>query len=422
MEITIRPNQKAQEEFLKDFASKECLYLGGFGSGKSYSLYRKHLILHMMNSCPSLVVAPTYSDLFRVSVSNIEAALNEWGIKFSTFPNGKGALKFPYIEVLDNPIYLISGSEPHRLVGFEVACAAVDECARVKSSSIPMNDVPNLIRSRIRHPKAKKKQINWATTPEGTDSWCYSDFVENITPERRIYVGSTVYNSALPKDYIDSLQSSYSSKLQAAYLHGQFINASANLQFWAFDRKYVTNDDYVKDDEGKAFVGIDENISPLTMLYGRYTKDKIHFKGEVSISDNANVMQLITRYNSDDKKFDLFGDSSINRRNTIGDRFVDIFIREMRNRGYSITDRVNRQNYDVFTSAECVNKCFEDGKIRINPNCKLLIKDLENAEYKKGTLDTLKGDKDPHRGDVCRYVVYSIFRPGKGLSGFNLSL
>jgi hypothetical protein len=33
MEINISPNQKAQEEFLSDFTSKECLYLSGFGGG-----------------------------------------------------------------------------------------------------------------------------------------------------------------------------------------------------------------------------------------------------------------------------------------------------------------------------------------------------------------------------------------------------
>lgn len=420
MEINIVPNQVAQSNFLTDYSSKECLYLGGYGSGKSYSLYRKHLVLHMKNLCSSLIVAPTYSDLFRVSVPNIQSALDEWGIKYKTFPNGQGALKFPYIELFDNPIYLISGAEPQRLVGFEVSCAAVDECARVTSSDIPMNDVPNLIRARIRHPKATLKQINWATTPEGTNSWCYRDFVENKTPERSIYIGSTVKNSALPQDYIESLKSSYSSKLQDAYLHGQFINASANLQFWAFDRKYVTATPNVSFNEGKAFVGIDENVSPLSMLYGRYTKDKIWFAGEVQIKDNANVLQLTTRYSSDDKRFDLFGDSSINRRNTVGERFIDVFLKEMRSKGYQVTDKVNKANFDVFSSAECCNNCLEKDKVRISPNCKQLIKDLENAAYKPGTLDTLKGTHDPHTADIFRYCIFSEFRPGTSIKNFNL--
>jgi phage terminase large subunit len=420
MEINIRPNQVAQSDFLSDFSSKECMYLGGYGSGKSYSLYRKHLVLHMKNATPSLIVAPTYSDLFRVSVPNLQSALDEWGIRYKTFPNGQGALKFPYIDLFDNPIYLISGAEPHRLVGFEVGCAGVDECARLGSSDIPMLDVPNLIRARIRHPKATIKQINWATTPEGTNSWCYRDFIENKTKERSIYIGSTVKNNALPQDYIESLKSSYSSRLQDAYLHGQFINASANLQFWAFDRKYVTSSDFVAPNEGKAFIGIDENVSPLSMLWGRYTKDRMWFAGEVQIKDNANVLQLTGRYSSDDKRFDLFGDSSINRRNTIGERFIDVFIKEMKSKGYQITDRVNKANFDIFSSAECVNNCFEKNRIRIHPNCKQLIKDLENAQYKPGTLETLKSNgADPHMGDIIRYCVFSEFRPGTSLVSTN---
>jgi phage terminase large subunit len=415
MEIKIRPNQEPQERFLKDFTSKECLYLGGYGSGKSWSLYRKHLVLHMKNLSPSLVVAPTYSDLFRVSVPSLQSALDEWGVSYKTFPNGQGSLKFPYIDLFDNPIYLISGAEPQRLVGFEVSSIAVDECARVSSNDIPMLDVPNLIRARLRHPKGVIKQLNFATTPEGTNSWCYRDFVENKTPERSLYIGSTLNNKALPKDYIESLQSSYSSKLQEAYLHGQFINSSANLQFWAFDRKYVTGTPNVLPNEGKAFVGIDENVSPLSMLYGRYTKDKIWFENEVQIKDNANVLQLSSRYNSSDKRFDLFGDASINRRNTIGERFIDVFLKDMRSKGFIVTDRVNKANFDVFSSAECVNNCFEKNRIRVHPNCKQLIKDLENASYKPGTLDTLKGQFDPHLGDVIRYVIFTEFRPNQGI-------
>jgi len=33
MQINIKPNQVAQSDFLRDFTSKECLYLSGFGGG-----------------------------------------------------------------------------------------------------------------------------------------------------------------------------------------------------------------------------------------------------------------------------------------------------------------------------------------------------------------------------------------------------
>jgi hypothetical protein len=413
MDIEITTNQPAQTAFMRDFTSKECLYLSGFGGGKTWAGSRKLLCLHFKNQCPSLAVAPTYGDLFRIVVPAIQQALDEWRIPYKTYPNGNGSKKYPFIEVLGNDILLLSGDSPERMVGFEVGAIWSDESARLKSSDIPMLDVPTLIRGRLRHPKASCKQILYTSTPEGTNCFLYRDFVENKTEERSIYIGSTVHNSALPQDYIESLKSSYSSRLQDAYLHGQFINASANLQFWAFDRKYVTSEPSIKENEGKAFIGIDENVSPLSMLYGRYTKDRIWFAGEVQIKDNANVLQLTGRYSSDDKRFDLFGDSSINRRNTVGERFVDVFLKEMRNKGYQVTDKVNKANFDVFSSAECVNNCFEKNKIRISPNCKQLIKDLENAQYKPGTLETLKANgADPHLGDITRYVIFSEFRPG----------
>jgi hypothetical protein len=62
-----------------------------------------------------------------------------------------------------------------------------------------------------------------------------------------------------------------------------------------------------------------------------------------------------------------------------------------------------------------VNNCFEKNRIRVHPNCKQLIKDLENASYKPGTLDTLKGAVDPHMGDICRYCIFTEFRPNQGI-------
>lgn len=414
MDIKIKPNQVAQSDFLSDFTSKECLYLSGFGGGKTWAGARKLLVLHLKNQCPSLALAPTYGDLFRIVVPALQAACDEWQIPYKTYSNGNASKKYPFMEVNGNDIFLLSGDSPERLVGFEVGAIWSDESARLKSSDIPMLDVPTLIRGRLRHPQALIKQIIYTSTPEGTNCFLYKDFVENKTSDRSLYIGSTVHNKALPSDYIKSLKSSYSSKLQDAYLHGQFINASANLQFWAFDRKYVTSDAYVAPNEGRAFIGIDENVSPLSMLYGRYTRDKIWFENEVQIKDNANVLQLTGRYDKDDKRFDLYGDSSINRRNTVGERFIDVFIREMRSRGYVVTDKVNKANFDVFSSAECVNNCFEKNKVRIHPQCKQLIKDLENASYKPGTLDTLKGAADPHLGDVIRYVIFSEYRPSNG--------
>ena len=405
MEVNIQPNQEAQERFLKDFTSKECLYLAGFGGGKTWAGSRKLLLLHLMNKCQSLVVTPTFGDLFRIAVPAIQSALDEWKIPYKTYPGGSGERKYPFIDVMGHPILLLSGDSPERLVGFQVGSAWCDESARLKQSDIPMKDVPTLIRGRLRHPDAKIKQIIHTSTPEGTNSFLYRDFVENKTDDRELYVGSTTLNSALPADYIESLKSSYSSRLQAAYLHGQFINASANIQFWAFDRKFVVDEPFVKDTEGKQWVGIDENVSPLSLLYGRYTADRIWIAGEIQIKDNANVMQLVSRLHLTDKHFELFGDSSINRRNTIGERFVDIFIRGCKEKGYVIKDRVNASNYNVFSTAEKVCKFFEDGKIRIHSSCKAAIKDFENGAYKAGTLDTLKGNADPHYNDIFRYLV-----------------
>ena len=392
-----------------------CIYLALVGVSKSWAGARKLLLNHFRNRCQSLALAPTYGDLFRIIVPCIQSALDEWGISYKTYPNGGAEKKYPYIQVDGHDILLLSGDSPERLVGFEVGSIWADECARLKSSDIPMKDVPTLLRGRLRHPKAAFKQLILTSTPEGTNSWCYTDFVENKTDDRSIYIGSTLKNKALPLDYIKSLTSSYSSRLQAAYIHGQFINASANLQIWAFDRKYVITDEWVKQDEGKQWVSIDENVAPLSLAWGRYTKDKIWFRGEIQIKDNANVMQLVSRLNLPEKKFELFGDSSINKRNTIGKRFVDVFIEEATKKGFKIKDRVNKKNFNVFSTAERFNKLIEDDKVRFHSDCKMLIKDLENAQYKPGTLDTLKtngtNSTDPHFCDLSRYLIGTEFMP-----------
>ena len=75
-EIQLIGNQRAQHDALVDWQPGTILYQAGVGGGKTWAFARKFLMLHAYNGCKGFVTAPTFSDLWRLCVPEMEAALS----------------------------------------------------------------------------------------------------------------------------------------------------------------------------------------------------------------------------------------------------------------------------------------------------------------------------------------------------------
>jgi PBSX family phage terminase large subunit len=198
----------AQADFVK---STEPLvaFVGGLGSGKSRAACYKAIQLCLMNApCPGIFIEPSYSLIRDVAFPTFREVLEELGLEYkvhiSNFEieiDGKAKILFR------------SGEEPERLVGINAAWAIIDEPG-VQTELVAKNAL-----ARLRHPKAKQRQLCFTGTPEGLNwfyEWCQRKDVKVIKAK-------TTDNPFLPSTYVDDLKKNYTDEEVNAYINGEFV-------------------------------------------------------------------------------------------------------------------------------------------------------------------------------------------------------
>ena len=431
IEIHLKGYNKTQSGFLKDWKTPECAFVGGLGSGKSWSLIRKLLAQHLYNQCASLLVAPTWADLYRIDTPEVQQACNEWGLTCAINTHGKGNIKFPHILVQGSkkPILLLSAEEPGRIAGFEVGVAALDEAARAKESKDdPLKDAFTQIRSRIRHRNAKLLQFNLASTPEGKLNALYRDFFQEESEDRKVYRGITTENPYLPDEYIQSLKESYSPELAKQYLEGYPIEYSSNRAHPNFNADNIIAEP--KRVNRVYFMGCDFNVAPLCWVYGYRDGKDIYVVDEIVIEDNANVetaMALAHTKEWGKYKVEFYADPASRQRSTVGDSEINVMIKMAKAFNWSFNDKTAKSHPRVATRIGLLDAGICDSKgarhVFVSENCERLIDELQNTG--RGTNGYAPG---PHKDrghilDALGYPYYELMhRPPVKMQAINLSI
>lgn len=431
MQITLNGYNKSQDEFLKDWKRGECAYVGGLGSGKSWALIRKLIVLHIYNQCPSMIIAPTYGDLYRIDVPELQSSCLEWNLNFQVNSSGKGGLRFPHVivEGSNYPIYLMTGDEPSRLAGFEVGVAAIDEAARVKESlADPLKDCFTQARSRIRHSNAKILQLMVASTPEGTDNVLFREYLDKES-KGRVYRGVTYENPYLPEEYITSLKASYPPELAEQYLGGKAVTFAANRAHKNFSDENILPTPK-KLQNRTYFLGADFNVCPMTWVLGYVDKDVIYFVDELVLKDNANVevaMHMANLKGWGKHKIQFFADPASNQRSTVGDSEIKVMIKKAQEYGWNFTNKTAKKHPKINTrinlfDASILNSIGER-KLFVYDCCERLIDELKNTGRGNNGYDPGKNKDRGHILDAASYPYYEIFHHVKGpVRGFDVSL
>jgi hypothetical protein len=417
----VRGNQPAQADYLRDREPGWTLYQGGLGSGKTWASARKLLWLHALNRCPSLAVAPTYGDLWRFVVPSITAACAE--LRWRCRPR-RGEV--PQLEVLGQPILLISAEHPERFAGFEVGALWVDEGARIQASADdPLRDAPTQIRSRLRHPKAKRLHGMVSTTPEGTDTWVQRDWFDKPLPKHRAYIGSTLHNAALPQEYVDSLKASLPAELVEQYLSGKAVSYVANRAHPTFSRvRHVPESGPEWVPGLPVHVGADYNVRPMAWVAIQVVGDEVRVLDEVYLEDFAQVDTAVhaahakgwARHGAGGRGFVHFHpDKSAKARSTVGDPEFTVMANTARALGWSFTGDPFGVNPPVDARINLVSRYLLDatGKARlvVHPRCVHVIEDMERTARATNGYDPGAEGKRGHILDALGYALWDIAAP-----------
>ncbi len=283
MDVTL-PTKKHSDFFLSEATGTA--FIGGFGSGKSYTLITR--MLATVIEYPTIValyVAPTYSLIRDVLYPLVEEILDGTGIKYrinkaeSTITVGKGR------------ILCRSGDNPGRLIGLTAGDCFVDELDTI--DPVKAEDIWNkcLGRMRAKFPDGKKNQIYTATTPEGY-RFCYKKFKKNPPKDYMMVRCSTYDNPHLPDGFIDGMKASYPPQLFEAYCHGKFVNLTSGSVYSHFDReKNHTDRTIAKGDV--LLCSMDFNVLGSCVAVYVQEGDTLYLVEEFSAADTRHMVEVI---------------------------------------------------------------------------------------------------------------------------------
>lgn len=239
-----KPNLGGQACFVGDWTNFHVALEGGWGSGKTWAGSRKLCTAHTINAfddkgqptfVPSVIGAPTYSNASDFCVPALEEALNEMGVSWQYRGSGSlcgGRYSAPALIIEDfgtanNPsvILIRTGDAPERITGFEVGVAWIDEAARWRiDTTAPLRNGILQMWGRVRHKKARLRQIYYTYTNEGDTTFIYQQ-MHSGKPDFALYRAASMENET-GKVLYDQYRDVLTSELIDQY----FMGAAANFR------------------------------------------------------------------------------------------------------------------------------------------------------------------------------------------------
>lgn len=231
-----------QGQFITNTA-KFNAFVGGYRSGKTFVGCVKQCIIAMEN--PGIrqgYFAPTYPHIADIYYDTIPEVAELLGIFADVNPSKRRVYILDEHGYQLSEVYCRSMEHPHKIVGFQIGHALVDEIDSMPKKKASEAWKKIIARLSMVMPGRPENTVDVTTTPEGFN-FVYDTFVRDVANNEamkqyyRIVHASTKQNAKnLPKDYIPSLLASYPAQLVNAYLDGLFVNLNTGSVYPEFSR------------------------------------------------------------------------------------------------------------------------------------------------------------------------------------------
>ena len=370
------------------------LFIGGYGSGKTYIGALRSIYLSYINRpLPHLYISPTYKQARKTVIITITKMLDKSNL---TYTYNKTEHTF-YIHNWEGTIWIASGDEPSSLKGPNLASIGIDE------PFIQQKEVMDIALARLREPMQKHYELFLTGTPEQFN-WGYDLFKNN---EQILDLGivraSTRENTYLPDYFVPMLERAYDDNQRAAFIEGQFVNLTSGRVYKYFTGKEENAATPNREPCGHTEIcaGVDFNVDALSAEIFMLYSDRVEFFDEIRLRD-ATTYDLADKLAEKYPGIRLFPDPSGRARKTSSDA-TDFMI--LRDRGFQVEAR--NQQAPVRSRVNAVNNMLREGRLRVR-NCPYLVKDFEQVTWKNGDIN--KTDlKLTHASDAAGYAIEKLF-------------
>ena len=405
----------AQRRFLlarEPFAA----YVGGYGSGKTYALCHKAIQLSGHNpGLPGMLVAPTYGMLEDTVMRSFIEILQANGIGYE-LQRTRRVLETAW----GGEIWFRSADHPDSLRGPNMPWVGIDEMAYIERAAW------EVLIARVREPRAARRQVFGATTPEGYN-WVYEFFVEERSEERRVIFADTRENIHLPKGYAESLLAGLDEEGVRQYVEGRFVAGTSGRVYKHFDpAQHVSEKNPVASGGGgleaslPLCIACDFNVDPCIWLLLQHHGGVVYAADEIVLR-NTTTEEMIDEalrrgWGRHAAGAVVYGDPAGHARSTSASASDYQLLRAA---GFG-DQRVRRGHAAVRDRVNAVNARMRDAgggtRFAMHPRCRALRRDLLRVRYQPGTanIDKVSDAALTHASDALGYfmlIEYPIFRP-----------
>jgi hypothetical protein len=419
----------AQEAFFDDDTPNAALlFCGGWGSGKTMTLWGKALKLSAINNpLPLIWVVPTYDHVLKTLLPKLEeideASGNVWFLTPEQYHYHETQHEFTWVG--GGPIWFKSAADAEdakRIAGPNVAGALVDEPALI-SQRAWRNTA-----ARVRHPNAKLRQTAAAGTADDL-SWMQDYFFDPERPQRyRRYDMSTTENRELlarNPDYLAEIQENATEAEIQAFVHGKGVVLEGQPAYPTFSdtRHWIEG---VELTQGlPLLLACDFNVAPMEWVIAQQPAGphgpELHVVDGISLAvatiDSA-CDAFLEKYPTWRPGIVVYGDSTGRSRHVRSHRSNYDIIRERLSRAGPVEIKVPVENPPVAARLSAVNRLLlnANGVTRLwirkwSPfrTCptRSLVRSLQRAIQKQGSEDLEKpaGETITHASDGLGYLV-----------------
>lgn len=388
-----------QVDFITETKTPFLALVGGFRSGKTYSLCYKMLYMMSINTMADFaLLEPTWSMVVRVLIPTMTGILEKHKIKYE-LNKGDGFFKI-YMGNQVKVCWLLSAENFQRAAGLTLSCFGIDEADLMKKDVA--QNAWNMMVSRLT--KGEHMQGFCCSTPEGF-SWMYEFFEENAGTDRHIIRARTRDNPFIDESYFDNLAKTHTAQQLEAYLEGKFINLATSSVYYPFDRKTHNTNRVLLPTDDVLLIGQDFNVNNCSSVVGIIENEKLLIIDEITGSKNTEETINIIKERYGNRKIIIYPDASGNNgstRTTISDIALFQragFIVKHHNKNPFVKDRIAAVN-TMLRNAKNEVKLFVNVSV-----CKQLTKSLEQQGYdKNGNPDKSTGLD--HLLDGLGYMVW----------------
>jgi len=380
-----------QRPIVEDTDHRMVAFVAGYGAGKTRTLAAWSTIMSLDNpGCVGVLFAPTGPLVRDVLIRSLEDYWTELGVEFEyrASPLPEFTLHLP----MGSATILCRSMENwQRIIGINAAWIGADEIDTSKTE-IARRAVEKFL-GRLR--AGERRQLGMFSTPEGFGI-LYNLFVEQGDKnDRALYRAKSTDNPHLPADFIDGMRENYPPAMLKSYLDGEFTNLTQASVYPEFDRALNASTINAPTERDTIYIGVDFNVNRCWLAVCVQLADGIHVIAEHIARDTPAVISTILEHYGawvEHNQLVVCPDASSQSRSTKDAGISDFGL--MKQAGLRMQTQASNPfiRDRVLTVNSLILNAKGERRLYVHPDCKGMIKGLEQHAYDQDTQQPEKGD------------------------------